>query len=800
MTSKNLFFKLQREDLKRRVWAIALAILGFFFALPISLALSMENAVNTNFYRFNGFTPLVFQPGVTDAERVAKILELKTRVVMEAVQFGNSTTAVLLILAAVVMGVSSFSYLHNRKTVDFYHSIPVRRELLFSAQYTGGFLIIAASYLLNLLFLLGVSMAYGVNVTAVLPAAMSAWVLNLLYFLLLYAVTVIAMMMTGNVLIGILANGVFNIFVPSMAVLIMSYCSTFFETMPDHFWDEGGRVIQGFSKWGSPLMVYTTGLDWSGAMTDGRSQVYRHIPALVIIFFVAVGLSLLAMELYRKRPSEAAGKAMAFKWSMAPIRILLACGFGLAGGMFFWTMQSTLFWAVFGAVIGCVISHCVIEIIYHFDFKKLFSHKLQLVLCLAGSILLILAFRFDWFRYDSYLPDQSRVADVAMDIGLDNGWVSRKKIVDAKSNAPYGESVDDYDVLPETMHLEDKKPAFDIARMGRDEALKNREKKYQNRVTRTEMMASSSSHWIAKSDGTKTEPDDQTYFTDITVIYTLDSGRKVSRRYDAPMSEMMDSYNQLYSQESYKKGIYDVLKLEPGSVIKSQYLGMGYMKDIPADPADGYTGLLTAYQADLRELTLQTRQKENAIGQICFFTAKEQELQELSKGSSRHTKDHAYSYQDLYAGGGACQSWPVYPSFKRTIEALKVAGEDPLKLPDHIQSVQVSFPTSIVMTDGERAKGEPSLERLKALNPRFEAGGKLVFEDPEEIKMVMNAVVLDDNAGFNGLCPVNRRAAVTVSLSGDYRLGGGFQLDKLTPELMKLFQGTPLKEMISGDS
>ena len=802
MTSKSLYFKLQREDLKRRVWAIALSILGFFFALPINLALSMENAINTDFYRVNGYKPLVFAPGATDVERVAKILELKTKVVIEAVEFGNGMTAFLLILAAVVMGVSSFSYLHNRKKVDFYHSIPVKREMLFAVQYTGGVLIVAAAYLLNLLFLLGVSMAYGVNMPVVLPAAMAAWVLNLLYFLLMYAVAVIAMMMTGNVLIGILANGVFNFFAPAMSILIMSYCETFFETMSSHFWDEGGRLIRGFGQWSSPFSAYMMGLSWGGRMTDGRSEIYKHIPALVITFFVAVGLNLLAMELYRKRPSESAGKAMTFKWSMAPIRILMVLGFGLAGGMFFWAMQSTLFWAVFGAVIGCVISHCVIEIIYHFDFKKLFSNKLQLALCLAGSVLMILAFRFDWFRYDSYLPDQSRVADVAMDIGLDNEWVSRKQIIYEVDNTPAMKWVDSYEVLPETMHLEDMEPALDIARMGRDEALKNREKKYQKQVTRTAMMASNSSQWIAKSEESDAEADNRNYFTDITVIYTLNSGRKVSRRYYAPLSEVMDSYNRLYSQREYKESLYDVLNLEPVSVVKSQYLGMGYMKEIPDVWLDGYTGLLTAYQADLRELTLQTRQKENAIGQICFYTAEEQKIMELSMERFRLGQDADYSYQYSYAGGNVSQSWPVYPSFKRTIEALKEAGEDPQKLPENIQSLQVDFPTSRVMTDEEKKEGEPSLERLLTLNPRFRAGGQLVFEDPEEIRLLMNAFVLDENTGFSGLCPVNRSASVVVNLGGNYRVYGGFQLNRMTPEVMKLFEGTPMKEMLgeSGNS
>ena len=132
MTSKSLYFKLLRENLKRRAWAIALAVLGFFFSLPIHLALTMENAIKTDFWRYNNYQPLILAQDMPEAERAARILEIKTQIVLESVSFGNGLVAFLIIVAALVIGVSSFSYLHNRCKVDFYHSIPVRRELLLS--------------------------------------------------------------------------------------------------------------------------------------------------------------------------------------------------------------------------------------------------------------------------------------------------------------------------------------------------------------------------------------------------------------------------------------------------------------------------------------------------------------------------------------------------------------------------------------------------------------------------------------------------------------------------------------------
>lgn len=79
----------------------------------------MENAIKTKFWRYNDYEQLIFAEGISEAEKLAKILEIKTQIVLDSVKFGNGLIAFLMIVAAVVIGVSSFSYLHNRRKVDF---------------------------------------------------------------------------------------------------------------------------------------------------------------------------------------------------------------------------------------------------------------------------------------------------------------------------------------------------------------------------------------------------------------------------------------------------------------------------------------------------------------------------------------------------------------------------------------------------------------------------------------------------------------------------------------------------------
>ena len=69
----------------------------------------------------------------------------------------------LMVTAAVVIGAAGFVYLHNQKKVDFYHSLSVRRQMLYLVYHVDGILILAVTYLIHLLVLTAAAAAYGVS-------------------------------------------------------------------------------------------------------------------------------------------------------------------------------------------------------------------------------------------------------------------------------------------------------------------------------------------------------------------------------------------------------------------------------------------------------------------------------------------------------------------------------------------------------------------------------------------------------------------------------------------------------------
>ena len=796
MTSGSLYFKLLKEDFRRRLWAVALVFLAFFFTLPIGLALNMENAANSNYYRYNDYEPFIQDGTMTDLQYKARLLELKTEVVLNGVEYGNGMIAFLMITAAVVIGVSSFAYLHNKKKVDFYHSIPVRREALFGAQFSGGIFMVGAAYGFNLLLLTGVALSYGVPVGRILGAMAGGWALNMLYYALMYSVAVAAMMMTGNIVVGVLGTGVFFFFLPGVMMLLGWYCETFFVTTARYMWSSDQSPFTWGVRYLSPFSVYINSFGWK------MNELVKHVPELICTILAFLAVATLDLELYRKRPSEAAGKAMAFKKSMPPVRILLVLGIGLAGGMFFWSLQSRQRWGLFGTMVSVVLTHCIVEIIYHFDFKKMFCHRLQLGLCLAAGILAFLSFRYDWYGYDSYIPSKEEIVSASLDIGVDSSWLSDKTFETGSDGKLQRRYADPYEYIEENMVLTDKEAVMSMVEEGRKRALEGRDERLGIRkaVARIDGYHSNAARSIGGADGptsiflamktgSKEDSEQEKFETNMTVCYRLANGREVRRSYSLPLSAVMDSYEALYRQDAYKEGMYRILSQEPGQVKQVLYREADQVMDVSQD-SRVQEAVLKAYQQDMRELTVEERLVEMPVGSLVFMT--DQENTYLQQ--QRQTTRSAFGGMERYQVEDVSQYWPVYLSFERTIELLKEQGMEPgtCLAPEKVERITFDVQNYFYEQQGALPEGE-ALAELQKTNPNYREGGSLVIEEPAAIRLLLGAIAEDDSCRMNYLCEtVEGGPYCTIRTENEAGVGGMLIKNRITPEIAELFAGIPL--------
>lgn len=73
----------------------------------------------------------------------------------------NVPAAVLLLILALVAGISAFRYLHVKNQTDFFHALPIRRGQLFASRVLTGILAVLPSYLIGVLLSCAVIAAHG---------------------------------------------------------------------------------------------------------------------------------------------------------------------------------------------------------------------------------------------------------------------------------------------------------------------------------------------------------------------------------------------------------------------------------------------------------------------------------------------------------------------------------------------------------------------------------------------------------------------------------------------------------------
>ena len=728
MTSKNLYFKLVREDLKRRLWAVALISLGCFFLYPVVAA---------------------FMAGeIQDYKNYEDGIRWYTRNLVRWLAFENGMTLAVMMGGAVICGFSSFSYLNSRSKVDFYHSIPVRREMLYVVNFLNGIMIMLVPYGISMFLAAVIGVSNGIEVGTLAVTVFHACILHAVYFILMYVVVVLAAMMTGNLIIGFLGSNVFAFFVPIAATVLNAYYQSFFDTyvQRDGTWlDWAVRV--------SPVMEYFYQIS--------RYMEHKNVwPAAITALALAVTLAVLGCILYRKRPSEAAGRAMAFPVSCTIIRIPIVVVSSLGFGLFFWSMRHSMGWAVFGVICGAVISHCVIEILYHFDFKKLFSHKLQLAGCILVSMAVFCVFRYDAAGYDRYLPGAEKIRAAAIEVSVFNDWASYGAVKENSDGSYIWEREDSCDYIERHMNYQDLENLMTIVSSGIERTLEEREKRMgrQEHTEREAARAISYDGEITYETATREVPilNLETEAAPLTtmaeICYTLDSGRKVYRRYSLCLDDVMPQMEKLYHDEQYQKGTFPVMQRTVDEVAAIRYKEEGDAVCLSGRTEAEKQTFLETFQQEFASLTISQMKKEYPVGLIRFVTDADEKALEW-QGLREKLRDWD-SYETYSSRFDRFDYYPVYPSFTETLKLLRGHGIEPRS---YIQQLEVQ---SI---------------RMFCYSEKIEDQVAITITDPAEIARLKEIMIMGDRGYYNNI----------------------YQMDNIYGEVTRLEDGQSLIEHVN---
>lgn len=715
MTSRSLFFKYMKENTKQRIWSLALALLLCFFVFPVATALNISTI----------FRPENLNSSGLPAElALAQAQQDFTREMLRVYSMKGGALAFMLTMAAVVLAASGFAYLHSKKKTDFYHSLPIRREMLYAVTCLNGFLYMAVAYIGFLTIAAVMIRAKGVPFDW--GSLYLASVEHLCFFALVYMTAIMAMLLTGNLVVGLLGTGVLFSWGPVICMTISAYFSEYFTT----FYGDDSFLL-ALSERTSPVAWY---VEACMSSQPGRMALGALIMAAVLF--------VLGMLLYRRRPSEAAGHAMAFPITEPIIRFLIVVPSSLLLGAMFHSMMYEDGWTVFGLVCGLLLMSCIIEIIYHFDFRSLFAHKRQLLVSAVFVGVVFVIFRFDLFGYDRYLPATEKLASggIYCDL-LDPEATSQYHSTVEYTEGWYGVT---FDAMPSStlagkMQISDDQELellHTIAAQGVHDAAEARDR-------------------FLRGHGRYYEVEEgDTAFHNVTIAWHLRNGRTVYRSYLVNVSGVRAALEAVYDLDAYKTAMYPVLSLTADDVAGINYKEEDECSHVKLSGADTKAALLAAYQEELKALSSETRTREMPIAEIQFKTNENQALiQKLRDEGGNYTLFNHYYY------------YPIYPSFTKTIALLRACGIEVggMVTPEKTASITLSY-QGVAVSKDEMAAADTALGQRQRKYLSADRRAMLTVTDPEQIQEILAASTSCSVTSLNPLMETDGGMGIDVDM------------------------------------
>lgn len=673
MTLKSSFSKEVRSELRRNIWAPVLSLIGFLFCLPLPVAVILQNYYES----ITGLSNAISDVETWKTQRFEWVCSHMASWLTKA----NFLVSIGIFIMATLCGVALFRYLHDRRQVDLFHALPVSRGHLFAVRYGTGIVAVLPAYILIHLATAGVVFAMGFGAKITFGAVLGTIGINVLFFLCLYAVAILCTVLTGNTVITVVLGLWMSFFVPAFFGLIMLFQQQAYAT-----WCDPSLLLEKLLLYGSPLIAYFV---QSGENLFGVNSDYGGPGAIAYFILLTVVLTALCLVLFRIRRSERAGAAMAFDGSKLPIKAVVCVILALAGYVFFESIIGS-FWSWFGFIVFLVMGHALVEIIYHFDFRKAFSHLPHMLLCGAAAAAIIVGINMDITGFDRYRPADGEIAGMRVNIWTDFGAGNARS-----RNIGEDEWLTDPALIADIMELVDEGILYET----------EPETPYEHM----------DADWIG-----------------LTVVWKLDNGRQVSRYYNfASVRENLDEdVAAIISHPDFLRVYSDLQQLDMNEWEPER--NALYIRTAAVSDGGVASGSIFV-DADIARLVTAMQQAE--LARAPEVMRKEAPVLRVD---IRYTEEERNYQQD-------CDYLPVYACDTEVLALIReLTGVEPVTLdPENVKTVQVErhiymdIPEDAADYDVYYEKYGDVITETAATREVIDRTDKVLIDDPAVIRELL---------------------------------------------------------------
>lgn len=310
-----------------------------------------------------------------------------------------------------VFSIQRFGYMHNKRSIDLYHAMPVRRTPMllasWSAAVTGLLLPLLAD--IFLFFLLSLTIEMG-----------DLRLLMLDYFRLFGSQMFLAVVCLTFCMLMAVCSGTTMDMVISIVLTNFFYPLVIFMVMLLGSW-----LLPGFNGSYSPTLI--TALAPFPAMIVSMLFAGDYMDALFgydytgdnpWVFWIwwiclLVAMLLSSLWLYTRRKSESAESDLAFPVPKVLLRFLSSAAVGLLGGTILYLINNSQVYFFVGFFCFSVMAHIVTEALYSRGLKHLVRTLPSYGAMALCVVILYLCAATGFFGYDTWMPQNIKSASVA---------------------------------------------------------------------------------------------------------------------------------------------------------------------------------------------------------------------------------------------------------------------------------------------------------------------------------------------------------------------------------------------------
>ena len=643
MISRRSYWTKWLENIKRRGWTFVLCAAVMLLLGPVFLSVNLTGVYN----------------GSAFGSQTSEEMDLMMRTAFVS-HIGFSQIWVFpALFFAVLFAVQGFCWLYSRQKMDLYMSVPVSSVKRYVMIWGNGIVCYAGLSFTGLLLCWATGAVFGVMSCYAAAQSMAAWAFQMLAFLAMYHVSLVAVMLTGNVLTALLGCVVLFSYEPAMRILYnhlktmfyYSYCSADAERMMRLPWlSPFAGTLDLFER-----VCYRDGYLVGVPGTGGLTWQFGIQTGLLVICAASAGI--FAYWLYRKRKTESYHRSVAFSPLAAVLELALLVPFGMAAGMAVAKMSGDSGIFLFGGcLLGTVCGHAMIRLVYKRELKEVLGGKAVFAVSLTAAACFLGLFRFDWTGYDSYIPASREVRAVSVSLESDYSAFGNYEEPVWESG-----SVDMEEELLEKMASENTETIESVlwlAKKWRDKGMPGTVRDFE---------AGADTGYISEGAG-KNEN-----LRRWVVCYTMQGGRKVYRRFFADMEADQDKIDIIMKDPSYQRVRYQIF-----SPMFEERLGEMKISFANGRTETLYTAekgeLLEALRTDFRQYGYSLISDSIPEGKICF---------ELKNKEGGQDSTRIWEY-------------PLYKSFEKTGEVLarngiEVRDWQTLYCADEVDEIRISY-------------------------------------------------------------------------------------------------------------